>query len=138
MNIRNTLSIVAGVIASMIIIFIGEGISFKYNPLPASVDLKNILSIKAYIASAPASLHLMILLIYGIGCFAGGIVSAMVAIDKKIGKATTVGGILLGFGIYSLLNVGHPMWVIIVSLFVFLPSAYFGGRIGIKLTAKKD
>ena len=138
MNVRNTLSVIGGIVASMIVIFIGEGISFKMNPLPASVDLKNILSVKAYIASAPASLHLMILLIYAAGCLAGGMVSSMIAADKKLSKANTVGGILLGFGIYSLLNVGHPMWVIIVSIFVFLPFAYFGGLIGLRLSTKKE
>ena len=137
MNIRNSLSIVAGVIASMIIIFIGEGISFKLNPLPPTVDLKNILSIKAYVSSAPAHLHILILAIYGIACLVGGITSSLIATDKKMGKAITVGGILLGFGIYSLINVGHPIWVVIAAVFVFLPFAYFGGRIGIKFSLLK-
>ena len=79
----------------------------------------------------------MILFIYALGCFTGGIVAACVATEKKIAKAVTVGGIALGFGIYSLINEGHPMWVIIASLFIFLPFAYLGGLYGMKNSSKK-
>ncbi len=136
MKNKNSLSIVAGIITSMILIFVGEGVSFKLNPLPESVDLRNILSVKEYIANADIGLHITILLIYAVGCFVGGMTAAIMASEKKMTKAMTVGGILLGFGFYSLINVGHPSWVAIAAIFVFLSNAYFGGLLGIKITKK--
>jgi hypothetical protein len=137
MKIKNSLSILAGVFASMILIFVGEGISFKLNPLPATVDPRNILSVKEYVSNADIVLHFTILLIYAVGCFAGGMTAALIASEKKMTKAMSVGGILLGFGFYSLINIGHPSWVAIAAIFIFLINAYFGGLLGIKLTAKE-
>jgi predicted MFS family arabinose efflux permease len=137
MKIRNNIAAFVGLVVSIVIILAGETISFKINPLPESVDLRDLLSVKAYFSSAPTSLHLVILGIYAIGCFIGGVIASLISTDKKMPKAMTVGGILLGFGIYSLINIGHPMWVVIASVFVFLPFAYFGGLIGIKFSSKK-
>lgn len=137
MKLRNILSVVCGVITGFIVIILGQGIMHAVNPLPAGVDLQNTESLKAFIENAPASLHLGILGIYAFACFLGGMVASIIAADKKITKAITLGGIFMGLGIFNLVSVSHPMWVILCSLFAFLPFAYAGGMIGLKFFTKK-
>ncbi|MGZ4033770.1 MAG: hypothetical protein ACXVPU_10250 [Bacteroidia bacterium] len=134
MKVRNTLSVIAGVIASVIIIFIGEAIAHNLFPLPADISTPE--ALKKFIAAVPASFHLYILANYAVGCLIGGTIAAWIAEDKKMTKAITLGGLFMGIGLFTLVSVGHPAWVIIVSLFAFLPFAYFGGLIGIKLSKK--
>ena len=65
------------------------------------------------------------------------VVASVIAIEKKYNKAITVGGILMGLGVFNLVTIPHPTWVVILALLVFLPFAYFGGKLGIKLSSKK-
>jgi hypothetical protein len=93
-------------------------------------------ALKTYITTAPASLHLIILCNYALACFAGGLIASSIAIDKKMSKAMSLGGIFMGVGMFSLINL-HPLWVVICSIFIFLPFAYLGGMMSVKISEKK-
>ena len=135
--VRNSIAIIAGLVTSFIVIIFGEGIANGLNPLPVTIDTTNPEAIKMYIANAPAALHIAILTTYALACFTGGTVASVIASNKKITRAMTLGGILMGLGIYNLVSFSHPNWVIISGLFVFLPFAYIGGKVGINFSAKK-
>jgi hypothetical protein len=47
----------------------------------------------------------------------------------------TVGGVQLFFGLVNLVMIPHPMWFAIASVIVFLPAAYFGGKLEIPAKA---
>lgn len=136
MKIRNILAVVIGIIVSIIIIIIGEALAHIINPLPADVDMHNPEALKAFIANAPISLHLIILCNYALACFVGGLIASSIAIDKKMNKAMSLGGIFMGVGMFSLISL-HPTWVVICSVFIFLPFAYLGGMMSIKISDKK-
>ena len=137
MKVRNILSVIVGVAIGAMIIFLGENVIEHLNPLPLGLDLHNPETLKNYIANAPASMHLMLLISYALGCFTGGLVAAGIASDKKMTKAMTLGGLFMGIGMFNLIALSHPVWVIIASVFAFLPFAYLGGIIGIKISPKK-
>ena len=135
--LRNVLSIVIGLIISFILILVGETVIHNYLvSFPATI--KSSEELKTFISLAPTSFHLYILINYGIATFFGCICASIIASTKKNSKAVTIGGILTGFGILNLINVGHPTWVIVSGLFVFLPFAFLGGWIGTKLSSKKN
>lgn len=135
--IRNILSIVFGIVSSFIVILLIETIGHYISPPPVNFDLNKQDELKTYIESAPAIVFIMVLIAYAVGSFIGGLVAALIATDNKNGKALTVGGILLGLGVINLIMIPHPIWMIILGLAVFIPFAYIGGKIGIKLTTKK-
>ncbi len=137
MKIRNILSTICGVVASLIIIILGEGIVHALNPLPAGVDMQNPESFKDFISNAPVSLHIIILANYGLACFLGALTAASIAREKKMNKAMSLGGIFMGVGMFSLISLSHPIWVVITSAFVFLPFAYLGGMMSVKMTERK-
>lgn len=137
MKIRNIVAVVSGILVSLIIIVIGEALVHIMNPLPADVDMQNQEAFKAFIANAPVSLHLIILCNYGLACFLGGMTAAGIAYDKKMNRAMSLGGMFMGVGMFSLISLSHPIWVVICSVIVFLPSAYLGGMIGLRISTKK-
>ena len=120
MKIKNIIAIVVGIIASMIIIIIGEALVHIANPLPTIIDINDTEALKAHVANSPFSLHLLILLNYALACFIGGLIASSIAIDKKMNQAMTLGGIFMGVGMFSLITL-HPLWVVICSVFIFLP-----------------
>lgn len=134
---RNFFSIIAGLISCFLVIFIIGIIGHTLNPLP--VDMSNPEEFSNYIQrEAPEAFYLLILSGYAMGSFTGGVVTAWISINKKIIHAMTVGGIMMGIGIYNLILIGHPSWVIVTAFFTFLPFAYMGGRIGKGFSSKKQ
>lgn len=134
---RNILSILVGIISSFIAILAIGSIAHIVNPPP--VDPHDTEVFKNYLHNeAPKTLHMILLSAYAIGSFAGGFITAYIALNKKILRAMTVGGLLMGIGIYNLILANYPSWVIGTAFFIFLPFAYFGGRIAKNVTAKKQ
>ncbi len=135
--LRNVLSVITGLVICFILILVGE--TFIHDHLVSFPStIKSSEELKTFINTAPAILHIYILLNYAFTTFIGGICTSLIASTKKISKAVTLGGILTGMGVLNLSNVGHPTWVIICGLFAFLPFAWFGGLIGTKLSTKKQ
>src|SRR5688500_8274948 len=120
MKIRNILSVVVGIVVGIFFIIIGEALILISNPFPAEIDMQDTEALKTFIASSPVSLHLIKLLIYALACFIGSLIASSIAHDKKMNKAMTLGGIFMGVGMFSLITL-HPIWVVICSVFVFLP-----------------
>ena len=136
--LRNILSVIVGLVVSFIVIVVGEGITHNIFPLPTTVNINDPESIKTYITTAPASFHLAILIIYALASLLGSFIAAIVALGNKMSRAITVGGILMGLGIFNLVSLSHPVWAIVCGLFVFIPFAYLGGFVGIKISSKKE
>lgn len=137
MKVRNLIAVFTGIVVSIIIIIIGEALVHILNPLPAGVDMNDPESFKTFITNAPISLHLIILCNYALACFVGGLISSSIAVDKKMNRAMSLGGIFMGVGMFSLISLAHPIWVVIASVFIFLPFAYLGGMIGLRISTKK-
>jgi dolichol kinase len=137
MKIRNIVAVIAGFSASIIIIIIGEALAHVMNPLPEGVNMNDPESFKAFISNAPVSLHLIILCNYALACFVGSLLSSSIALDKKMNKAISLGGLFMGVGMFSLISLSHPIWVVVFSVFVFLPFAYLGGMLGVRISTQK-
>ncbi len=137
MKIRNIVAVIAGFSASIIIIIIGEALAHVMNPLPEGVNMNDPESFKIFIANAPVSLHLIILCNYALACFVGALISSSIALDKKMNKAISLGGMFMGVGMFSLISLSHPIWVVVCSVFVFLPFAYLGGKLAVRISTQK-
>jgi uncharacterized membrane protein YeiB len=137
MKFRNLIAVVVGVVVSIIIIVIGEALAHIMNPLPEGINMNDPEAFKSFVTNAPVSLHLIILLNYALACFVGGLIASSIAIDNKMNKAMSLGGIFMGVGMFSLISLAHPTWVIISSVLVFLPFAYLGGRMSLKISNQK-
>jgi hypothetical protein len=135
--VKNILSVILGLIASFVTILIFESISHIIHPMPEGMDLNDMEAIKGYISTAPSIVFVLVILGYAIGSLVAGLISSAIAVTNKMTKAITVGGILMGLGAYNLFMIPHPIWTIIISIFVFIPCSYIGGLLGIKLSSNK-
>lgn len=133
--LRNILAVITGILSSGIIIILVEGLSPRLFEVPR---ITNQQELEAFIKAAPAVFHLFILLAYALGSFGGGLAASFIAKDKKQNRAMTVGGIAMGFGVFNLVSLHHPMWVILMSMIAFLPFSYLGSRLGIKWSTTKE
>jgi hypothetical membrane protein len=126
--VKNVLSVIAGVIAGFILILIFETIGHLIAPLPEGIDISDIESIKENLDKIPVLNMVLVLVAYAIGAFGAGFVAVKIAKTQKISMALITGLILMLFGIFNLMTIPHPVWFIIVNLFLFLPMAWAGGK----------
>ncbi len=134
---RNIFSIIAGIICSFITLIAIQSIAHMLNH--SSVDTRDVEIYRNYVRhEAPETFHLLILSAYGIGSFIGALVATLIALNKKMLRAMTVGGILMGIGINNLIIAQFPSWVVVTAIFIFLPAAYLGARIGKNFSSKKE
>lgn len=129
---RKILAVVAGVILAGLVVYGVQAIGHQVYPPPENLDTKNMEAMKAYVATLPVGAFLFVLVAYILGSFAGGWLAAKIARASQISLALTVGGVQLLFGIMNLVVIPHPTWFAIAAVLVFLPAAYWGGKIGTK------
>ncbi|MCW3072129.1 MAG: hypothetical protein JWO44_2019 [Bacteroidetes bacterium] len=134
---KKILSTVLGLIGGLFVIFSLEVLGHIIYPMPAGINLSDTEAIKAYTSGAPSLVFVLLVFSYALGSMAGGLIAAAMAPANKMAKAITVGGILMGLGAYNLFMIPHPVWTIIISIFLFIPCSYLGGYWGIRLSAKK-
>jgi len=134
---RNILAIVTGLLTAFVIIIITEGFGHAIYPAPAGLDMNNMDAIREYTQHAPTIVFVLVILAYALGSIVGGLIASVIAVHKKMTKSITVGGILMGLGAYNLFMIPHPIWTIVISIFIFIPCSYLGGYLGIRISAKR-
>ncbi|MCF8303330.1 MAG: hypothetical protein K9I94_08675 [Bacteroidales bacterium] len=123
---RSILAIITGVIVGIIVIILIKVFgTFLY---PANLA-KNVGEATTVIESLPQAALFYVLAAWGLGSFAGGLVSALIAKNNGTTHALIVGFGLLLVGLLWVLAIPHPMWFCIVGLLVMLPFAYLGGEV---------
>jgi hypothetical protein len=135
--VKSIISTFLGVIAGIFVIFSLKVISHIIYPLPAGLDINDPEALTEYTNAAPVVVFILLIVSYALASLVGGLISAAMATRNKMSNAITVGGILMGLGAYDLLMIPHPVWTIIISIFLFIPCSYLGGYLGIKLSSKK-
>jgi len=129
---KSILAVILGLVVAFALISAVQYISYLVYPLPAGVDLTNPESLKAAMANMPIGALLFVLLSYVLGSLGGGWLASRMAPKSNLVHATIVGAILLIAGIANLMKLPHPVWFWVANLAVYLPAAYFGGKLGAK------
>ena len=135
--VRNFIAIISGILSCVLMIFAIEIIGNSIKPMP--VDIYDHEAFENYIHNeAPKSFYLLILFAYFVGSFTGAFVTSIISTNKKMLRAMTVGGITMGWGLFTLTTLQYPSWIIICALFIFLPAAYFGSVLSKQFFQKKQ
>lgn len=132
---KNILSVFAGVVMAIITLTLVEMLSASLYPMPAGVDMKNTEAMKTYLENLPMQAILFLLLGYALSSFVGGFTAAL--ISKKSRQAITVGVILTIANCINLFDIPHPLWLTIVTIIIFVPFAFAGGKIIVR-TPKQE
>ncbi|MFY8138828.1 MAG: hypothetical protein ACOVMR_12015 [Flavobacteriales bacterium] len=126
--LKSLLSVIAGVIAGVVVISLAEGVMGTIYPFPEGTDMNNMEALKAAIALMPAGAFLMVMGGHLIGSMASGMVASLI-MKTSIRPALICGGIFTAFGLINLISIGtHPWWMW-SELAFYLPMAYLGHKI---------
>jgi hypothetical protein len=126
---QRILGVIAGVIMGMFFIYVVEAIGHSIFPIPEGVDFNDPKAMEAFIADAPLGSLLFVILAYIVGSFLAGLFTRI--ISKRQGKYLPLvsGAILMAAGIMNVVMIPHPLWMTILAIVVFLPSAWLGGKV---------
>jgi len=132
--LKKILLIIAGIITGTIIIYLVELVGHFFYPPPEEINTTDLEALKQIISDLPVGAFVFVLLAYALGSFGGALLTATISKSSKVVNAVIVGAVLMIFGIINLLMIPHPVWFSIVSIFTYIPCAYFGGKVSIKIT----
>ena len=127
--IRKILSVPLGLVAAFISISLLHHAGQYIYPPPAGLDINNKFQIEAYLHSAPVGAMLFLLLSYLLGSVAGGFVTALTAGRTYKIPVIITGFLLTAAGCVNLYMINHPLWFTIISLLVYIPGTWLGGRL---------
>ena len=127
--IRSVLAVVAGVIVAVIVVAVVQVIGHAVYPPPPGIHHADSEALKNIIAQLPVGAIAFVLVGWGLGSLAGGLTAAAIAGRAQSAHALIVGCIQMAFGIHMLLMIPHPLWFVIASFAIVVPSAWLGARL---------
>ena len=126
---KRAMSVVIGLLASMIVLTLLEYLNSRLYPFPANVDMKDPVAIKAAIDAMPVAAKLLHILCYFIASIAGGMVATKLIKSESKNPALIVGAILTFLGLVNTVAMGEEIWMSVLSLLIYIPGAYLGYKI---------
>lgn len=124
------ISIVVGVIVGVLVVTLGEMIQHQFYPVPEGLDFKDKEAMKAFVETMSMGALVSLVFIWILSSFIGGLIAARIAKTRWQLSAMITGGILLLGAILNMFMIPHPVWMVIVTVLLYLPAAYLGGMTG--------
>ncbi len=124
---RRILAIILGVVAGIIIVFIGDATVHSINPPPLGLEYMDKNVMNDYIAKIPTYVMVIMVIFWLLSSFVAGLVAALVKRSEWKKVALITGSILLATALLNLALVSHPIWMWIVALAGYIPAAMLGG-----------
>ncbi len=129
MNILRGLgAVILGLIVAFLLVFGAEAISHQIFPPPAGMDMRDMAQVKAFVATLPMSVLLIVLAGHLIATFAGTWLAAKVA--RSPIAAYILGALLLCAGIANAFMIPQPAWFSIASFVIYIGATWAGARAG--------
>jgi len=117
---KYVLPVVTGAMSGMILIVAGRAL------------VKVVCGLQEGVGELPGVALVMLLLVYMVCSFLAGLIAALVAQRHTVIPAIIVGLLLTLAGVYDILKMSLPGWFMALNLLVYVPCAYFGGRVAVK------
>jgi hypothetical protein len=121
-------AVVLGLIVAFLLVFGAEAISHQIFPPPAGMDMRDMAQVRAFVATLPMSVLLIVLAGHLIATFVGTWLSAKVA--RSAIAAYILGALLLCAGIANAFMIPQPVWFSIASFVIYIGATLAGARAG--------
>jgi hypothetical protein len=129
MNIlRRIGAVIVGLIVAFLLVFAAEGIAHKIFPPPPGTNMQDMAQVKAFVATLPLSVLLIVLTGWLIATFVATWLAARIA-GTPI-PAYIVGALLLCAGIANAFMIPQPVWFSIASFVIYIGATWVGARSG--------
>jgi hypothetical protein len=128
---RKILAVVVALIVAIAIMMIIEMGNSMVVPPPTDAVMKDPSALREYMANAPVTAYVVVLIGYIIASFAGGFV--VTKISRQVSQGTTlpiIVGVLLTLGMVANIFMlpGQQVWFVVLSFLTFVPVALLGHR----------
>ena len=123
------LAIIAGLVIGWVIVGLGDVVTHKLFPAPTDFDYTDKQALKTFIEGLPVAAFVSMILVWAISAFLGGMTTGKIAKSNWKRLCLITGGILLLANVANMFVIPHPTWVNIVTVIMYLPLAYLGGKI---------
>jgi len=132
--IRNILAVIAGWIGgsavNMGLITVGHSVF----PIEG-IDPNNMEALAAIMPTLEAEYFIFPFLAHALGTFIGAMIAGFIAASHKMKFSLSIGAIFLIGGIVMVYLIPSPTWFVVVDLlFAYIPMAWMGGKIALKLS----
>jgi hypothetical protein len=120
-----------GLISCLVLVYCIEAIGHLVYPLPQCLvrNLKDDIEIlQDYVNTIPLPATIFPLLSYLVGGFVGGFIANKIA--RRVASGLLVGCTLFIMNLIAMKLVVHPLWYVIVSSLIPIPSALLGAYVG--------
>jgi hypothetical protein len=129
---RRTLAVIVALIVAVAIFLTAQMVGTLFPPAsPKNYDYMSMQERSTYFGSMPIGAYLSVIFGYLLGSIAAGWIVAKVSQDRHtltlpliVGIILTVGGLLNFF----VLAPGQPIWMVVVSMLIFLPFTLLGQK----------
>jgi len=128
--IKNILAVIAGIVVgsvvNMALVMLGPMII----PMPEGVDVSNSESLANSMHLFKFQHFIFPFLSHAVGTFAGAIIAALIAANRKMLFALIIGCFFLIGGIINIMMIASPWSFNIIDIvFAYIPMGWFGGKI---------
>ena len=125
---RNIGAGLAGVIISMVLVWVVEKIGHVVYPPPADLNFADPDAMRAYIETLPLGALLFVAAAWFIGTLGGTCAACAIGTAKPIIFAGVVGGLMLVATVMNLVMIPHPTWFSILGVVGILIAAWLGTK----------
>jgi len=126
--LRRIGAVIVGLIVAFLLVFAAEGIAHKIYPPPPGTNMQDMEKVKAFVATLPLSVMLIVLTGWLIATFVATWLASRIAGTPIPGYI--VGALLLCAGIANAVMLPQPVWFSIASIVIYIGATWVGARAG--------
>lgn len=129
--LRLVLSIIGGVVAAFVIVFLGDMLSqsLATSAGPAPTDMNDRAAMEAYVAGLPTAVFIVMLATWTVAAFAAGAFAARFA-RRGEWPGWVAAGLFLCATAANLFLIPHPTWMAVAGVVLVVAAGWFGARTG--------
>ena len=132
---KSAIGIIAGLITTLLIIYLGHYIN-TYSILPPGDDLTSA-DWEDYLEGLPASAYIIVLFINAVAVALGGYIAQSIAKTPALTPSITIGiASIIMVIILTVIIRSHPLWFVIVNILVLLPVSLTGGQFAKRMQSR--
>jgi hypothetical protein len=128
---RNILALIVGVVVGIVFAAIAQNINLQVHPYPAGVDPRDAETLRAHMASQPASALLVLLGGYLVGFTAAVFVATRLSLTSHFRQGMLVAAFFGAASFTNLRALPHPAWFWVGNLVVLFVALWVGVRWGL-------
>jgi hypothetical protein len=123
-DVRKALGVAIGGIVAFTCVQAAEMITHHFYPFPPGADMKDMATIKRFVATLPVQAFVLVLGGWLVGTLVGTFLAAKIGRDRL--PAYIVGAFLLAAGIANSILIPQPVWFTAASIVIFLAVPFAG------------